>query len=419
MALDSIDDAIEEIAKGKIVIVVDDEDRENEGDFVMAAGKVTAEAISFMASYGRGLICAPFAADRLSSLGIVPMTSRNGDPHGTAFTVSVDHREATTGISAAERARTLRALADPLAAPGDFRAPGHVFPLAARPGGVLERRGHTEAAVDLARLALEKAGESPAAGGATREALPGGVICEIMKDDGTMARLPDLIEFARTRGLKIISIADLVAWRLRRESVVERVAETRLPTRYGEFRMVGYRDLRNGSEHLALVMGNPAEGEPPLVRVHSECLTGDALGSLRCDCGDQFDAAMRAIASEGRGILAYLRQEGRGIGLLAKIGAYALQDQGMDTVDANLALGYRSDERDYRAGIGILRDLGASRIRLMTNNPDKIEGLAEAGIEIVQRVSLRTPPRKENRRYLRTKAERMGHILEERDYETV
>lgn len=414
MALDSIDDAVDAIAEGKIVIVVDDEDRENEGDFVMAAGKVTAEAISFMASYGRGLICAPFPEDRLSALGIVPMTGRNGDPHGTAFTVSVDHREATTGISAAERARTLRALADPLAAPTDFRAPGHVFPLSARPGGVLERRGHTEAAVDLARLAVGRR-----SGGAAEDCVPGGVICEIMKDDGTMARLPDLLEFARARDLKIVSIADLAAWRLRHESVVERIAETRLPTRYGEFRMAGYRDLRDGAEHLALIMGNPAEGEPPLVRVHSECLTGDALGSLRCDCGEQFDAAMKAIAAEGRGILVYLRQEGRGIGLLAKIGAYSLQDAGMDTVDANLALGYRPDERDYRAGIGILRDLGASRIRLMTNNPEKIGGLAEAGIEIVRRVAVKIPPRKENRGYLRTKAERMGHILEERDYETV
>lgn len=428
MALDSIEDAIREIADGRMIVAVDDENRENEGDLLMAADRVTPEAISFMARFGRGLICAPFEAGRLAELGLGPMVPKNGDPHGTAFTVSVDHVKSTTGISAHERAATIRALADPAAKPEDFHAPGHVFPLASRAGGVLKRRGHTEAAVNLARLA----GSS----------IPGGVICEIMKDDGTMARLPDLRVFAEEHGLKLISIDALAAFLSERQQVgsptmsaaeqsapeglsktpgsdapklaVTREAETRLPTRYGEFRMIGYRETKTGKEHVALAMGDIADGKSVLVRVHSECLTGDALGSRRCDCGEQYDAAMRAIAEEGRGLLVYLRQEGRGIGLVNKIRAYALQDRGFDTVDANLHLGFRADERDYSVGIGILKDLGVSKLRLMTNNPAKLEGLVKnglqaSGLEITERVPVVIQANAENERYLRTKEERMNH----------
>ncbi len=424
MALDSIDDAVRDIAEGKMVVVVDDEDRENEGDLVMAADRVTAEAITFMARFGRGLVCAPFEEARLAQLGLGPMVASNADPHGTAFTVSVDRRGSTTGISAAERAATVRALADPESLSADFRAPGHVFPLAARPGGVLNRRGHTEAAVDLARLAREYRLRNGEGGGETERMFPGGVICEIMKDDGTMARLGDLRPFANEHGLRLVSIEDLADYLAARRPAVTREAETRLPTRYGEFRMVGYRDARTGQEHVALVMGDVSDGLPVLTRVHSECLTGDALGSRRCDCGEQYDAAMKAIAAEGRGVLVYLRQEGRGIGLVNKIRAYALQDGGLDTVDANLRLGFRPDERDYAAGIGILKDLGVAKLALMTNNPAKIEGLLmdglrASGLEITERVPVVIEANEENERYLRAKEERMRHQFGGKQHEAV
>lgn len=394
--MNAIEDAIRDIARGKMVIVVDDENRENEGDLVVAAGHATAETINFMARYGRGLICVPMEGARLRGLGLDPMVSRNDDAHGTAFSVSTDWAGASTGISAAERAETIRALISPETRPTDLRRPGHIFPLAARSGGVLERRGHTEAAVDLARLA-----------GLTAA----GVICEIMNDDGSMARLPDLERFAREWGLSLVSVADLVRYRRARERIVERVADTVLPTRQGAFRMVGYRETFGGREHVALVLGDVTRGPTPLCRVHSECLTGDAFGSLRCDCGEQYEAAMRKIADEGRGILVYLRQEGRGIGLLEKLRAYELQDAGADTVDANLRLGHPADARDYAAGAAILADLGVGTVRLMTNNPDKVTGITECGIVVEERVPLVVEPNDRNRAYLSTKEKRMGHRL--------
>ena len=413
--MNTIEEAIADFRKGRMIIVVDDENRENEGDLIVAARHADAKAINFMARYGRGLICVAMEGRRLAALGIGQMSRENTDAHGTAFAVSVDHRETSTGISAADRSLTIRRLADPTASPGDFRRPGHVFPLAAREGGVLTRRGHTETAVDLSRLAF--AGEP--------DAIHGGAICEIMNEDGSMARLGDLERFAQTHGLKIVSVADLATYREQLDSAgmtarhdsasarqaVELVASARLPTRYGEFRLFGYRETATGAEHVALVMGELPPAEPALCRIHSECLTGDALGSRRCDCGEQYDGAMRAIAREGRGVLVYLRQEGRGIGLLNKIRAYALQDGGADTVDANVALGFRPDERDYRAAAGILSDLGVSAVRLMTNNPDKVERLTELGVRVAERVPLIIPPNGENGFYLRTKERRMRHRL--------
>lgn len=442
--MNTIEEAIADFRKGRMIIVVDDENRENEGDLIVAARHADAKAINFMARFGRGLICVAMEGRRLAALGIGQMSRENTDAHGTAFAVSVDHRETSTGISAADRSLTIRRLADPTASPGDFRRPGHVFPLAAREGGVLTRRGHTETAVDLSRLAF--AGEP--------DAIHGGAICEIMNEDGSMARLGDLERFAQTHGLKIASVADLATYReqldgaghyapatggvtgvtatggttpaegsphaagmtARHDSAsarqaVELVASARLPTRYGEFRLFGYRETATGAEHVALVMGELPPAEPALCRIHSECLTGDALGSRRCDCGEQYDAAMRAIAREGRGVLVYLRQEGRGIGLLNKIRAYALQDGGADTVDANVALGFRPDERDYRAAAGILSDLGVRAVRLMTNNPDKVERLTELGVRVAERIPLIIPPNRENGFYLRTKERRMRHRL--------
>lgn len=391
-----IEEILEEIRQGRPVLMVDDEDRENEGDFVLAAEHATPQMINLMLREGRGLVCLALTAPRAQALGLEPMVAYNTDPNGTAFTVSVDHRSAGTGISAFDRALTIRACLDPTTRPSDLRRPGHLFPLVAREGGVLRRAGHTEAAVDLARLAgLE----------------PAGVICEVVAEDGLMARLPQLLELARRLGLKLGTVRDLIAYRQRREPLVRREAEAFLPTAHGEFRLFGYVDPLNGGEHLALVMGEVADGRPVLVRVHSECLTGDALHSLRCDCGAQRDAALAAIAAEGRGALLYLRQEGRGIGLINKIRAYALQDQGADTVEANERLGFAADLRDYGVGAQILLDLGVRRLRLLTNNPRKGAALARFGLEVVEEVPLWAGHNPYNRRYLRTKQLRLGHRL--------
>lgn len=393
-----IEEAIEDIKEGKIVVVVDDPDRENEGDLLMAAEKVTGESINFMAKYGRGLICMPIEAKRAKELNIGPMVENNTDNHETAFTVSIDHADTTTGISAFERAITIKKVLEDNV-PNNFRRPGHVFPLIAKDGGVLERIGHTEAAIDLSKLAGLK---------------PAGVICEIMSEDGTMARTAELIEFAKHHNLKIITIADLVQYRKnleKREALVERVVEIKMPTRYGDFKMFGFINKLNGEHHVALVKGKIDEFTPILTRVHSECLTGDALGSKRCDCGEQYDAAMKRIAEEGSGILLYMRQEGRGIGLINKMRAYALQDKGYDTVEANVMLGFPADMRSYDVAAAILKDLGVKKLRLMTNNPRKINGLGQFGIEIVDRVSIQMNHNEKNEFYLKTKKEKLNHML--------
>ena len=396
---DRIEDALEDIRQGRMVIVADDEDRENEGDLVCAAEAITPERVNFMARHGRGLICVALTEERADELDLPPMTDQNSDPQGTAFTVSVDgHRRfgVSTGISAHDRAASVRLLVDPATRPADLRRPGHVFPLRARPGGVLRRVGQTEAAVDLARLAGFR---------------PAGVICEILKEDGAMARRPELEVFAREHGLRFITVAQLVAYRLQKERLVRRIAEANLPTGLGDFRVIGYRSLVDEREHLALVKGEIAGHEQVLVRMHSECLTGDVFGSQRCDCGEQLATAMARIEEEGKGAIVYLRQEGRGIGLGNKLRAYALQDGGQDTVEANTALGFKPDLRDYGMGAQILLDLGLHSIRLLTNNPRKVVGLDGYDLEIVGREPLQVQPGRHNERYLETKRSKLGHIL--------
>jgi 3,4-dihydroxy 2-butanone 4-phosphate synthase/GTP cyclohydrolase II len=398
---DQIEAALDDLRRGCLVIVVDDEDRENEGDFIGAAETVTPEQVNFMAKYGRGLICAPITRERAVELDLDLMVQTNTALHETAFTVSVDYRfDTTTGISAADRARTIRALADPEARPGAFGRPGHVFPLRAAPGGVLRRAGHTEAAVDLARLA---------------GLYPAGVLVEIMNDDGSMARVPDLLPMARRLDMRIITIQDLIAYRLRTEKLVRRVVEVEMPTKYGDFRLIAFEERLSGEVHLAMVKGTWSEDEPVLVRVHSQCITGDIFGSKRCDCGDQLATALQQVEQEGQGVVLYMKQEGRGIGLVNKLHAYKLQEQGLDTVEANEALGFQMDHRDYGIGCQILRDLGLRRLRLMTNNPTKRVALAGYGLEIVSRVPVEIPPNEVNAPYLRTKRDRMGHLLTDLD----
>ena len=397
MGLVSIPEAIEEIKAGKLLIVVDDENRENEGDLAIAAEKITPEIINFMATCARGLICMPVSGARLEALRIPLMVRDNTSQHCTAFTVSIDAKKGiTTGISAADRAKTIKMVIDPDTKPDDLVQPGHVFPLRARDGGVLVRAGHTEAIVDLARMAGLNAA---------------GVICEIMSEDGSMSRLSELEDMADKYGLKVASVADLIAYRRRHEKLVQRVAEAKLPSRYGEFTAIAYKSDIDPDEHLALVMGDIITEEPVLVRVHSECLTGDVFSSLRCDCGEQVSRAMQHIAEAGRGVLLYMRQEGRGIGFHNKIKAYALQDNGMDTVQANLCLGFAVDLRDYGIGAQILADLGLQKIRLLTNNPKKVVGLNGYGLEVVETLPLIIPPNPHNRRYLQTKQRKMGHLL--------
>jgi 3,4-dihydroxy 2-butanone 4-phosphate synthase / GTP cyclohydrolase II len=395
----TVEEAVEDIRNGRMVVVVDDPDRENEGDLVLAAQFATPEAINFMATHARGLICLCLTAERCEELGLPPMAQRNEAPLGTAFTVSVEAREGvTTGISAADRAHTIQVAIDPESIPHDLVQPGHVFPLRAREGGVLVRAGQTEAAVDLARLA----GLSPA-----------GVVCEIMNEDGTMARVPDLVPYCDRHGLRMITVADLIEHRRRTEKLVERVVSVQLPTEYGLFTATAFREALTGRDHLALVMGEV--GDNPLVRVHSECLTGDVFHSLRCDCGEQLEAALAAIAAEGRGVLLYMAQEGRGIGLLNKLRAYELQERGLDTVDANLALGFAADEREWGIGNQILADLGITTMRLLTNNPKKVSGVEAYGLKVTEQVPIEMPPHPENVRYLAAKRDKLGHKLHHQD----
>jgi 3,4-dihydroxy 2-butanone 4-phosphate synthase/GTP cyclohydrolase II len=394
--LDPIDSAIEDIKQGKMVIVVDDEDRENEGDLVMAAEKVTPEAINFMTKFGRGLICAPLTTTIAAQLKLGEMVQNNTDSFRTNFTVSVDAWDTTTGISAHERAHTIQTLVSENATESMLRKPGHIFPLIAQDGGVLKRAGHTEASIDLAQLAGLK---------------PAGVICEIMNEDGSMARLKDLVTYKKRHNLKIISIQDLIAYRRQRETLITRSAVTNMPTKSGEFTAYGYENILTGEHHVALVKGNVKEKENVLVRVHSECLTGDVFGSLRCDCGDQLKEAMERVNKQGAGVILYMRQEGRGIGLINKLKAYDLQDQGYDTVEANIKLGFKDDLRDYGIGAQILADLGIKSIDLMTNNPRKIIGLEGYGIKIANRVAIQMNHNERNIEYLKTKKEKLGHML--------
>jgi 3,4-dihydroxy 2-butanone 4-phosphate synthase/GTP cyclohydrolase II len=392
----TIEEALDDIRKGRMIVVVDDEDRENEGDLVIAAEKVTPSIINFMAKHGGGLICLPIVRDRLEELNIERMVVKNTDPNKTAFTVSIDAIECSTGISAQERALTIKRVIDNQSKPRDFTRPGHIFPIEYREGGVLVRAGHTEASVDLAKMA---------------GLYPAGVICEIMNEDGSMARIPELMQYVKLHNLKIITIASLIDYRRKSETLVERAAVVDLPTRYGDFLAYSYKSKISNENHLALVKGDVMNGEPVLVRVHSECLTGDVFGSMRCDCGDQLDMAMKRIASEGRGVLLYMRQEGRGIGLYNKMRAYSLQDQGLDTVEANQALGFDADLRDYGTGAEILVDLGIKKLRLLTNNPQKISALEGFGLELVERIAIEPVCNSRNMRYMKTKKEKMGHML--------
>lgn len=400
----TIEEAVADLRDGKMIIAVDDPDRENEGDLICAAEHATLENVNFMASYAKGLICMPMSKEMTTKLGLTQMVANNTDNHCTAFTVSIDHISTTTGISALERSITAMKCVEDGAKPSDFRRPGHMFPLEAKPGGVLERMGHTEATVDLMRIAHLK---------------ECGLCCEIMREDGTMMRTPELKEFAKKYGMKMITVADLINYRRRTEILVERVTEADMPTKYGNFRAYGYVNKINGEHHVALVKGDIANGEPVLCRVHSECLTGDAFGSLRCDCGEQLAEAMRRIEKAGRGVLLYMRQEGRGIGLINKLKAYHLQDEGMDTVEANLALGFKVDLREYGTGAEILADLGVKKMILMTNNPLKIKGLDGFGLEIVGREPIEMTCNEKNEFYLYTKYKKMGHILHVRNEEEI